>query len=447
MSVHLRIDSGSQANTSLCIEAGKPLRVGRTTLSDCILPEDKTLSRAHFELVYDGHACLLRDLNSSNGTSLNGAEIIETPLKDGDQITAGQTRFSIHIQSEPVLPAPYAPMVPPDGLAPDPDFIQNRLLSAMRNSLQPLYAILDASHDPAILKALLDSKCEFCPLFQGELAIQLSPFVPYVVPLPPHSPLLPILLKNGWGKSWGIYLTSNATPADLLTLLRRHLPARLPDGRTSLLRFYDPRVLRVLLPSCTPLQLCHLFGPPTLPIGLYVLEAEEPEAILTFSLKPQGLEKTELSMIPTTQPKTSVIAFKPATPSNQPQPQPEIPTEILHLRPDQMKLLDKSKQEILEKALRKELQEKSPGQIAALSEPELVDLIYHGSTYPQRYGIRAQPDILSYIQLMLHLGRNFDTDPNHPWAKDLLARRIPPAEKLKRIDMKMKIKKTLAEDS
>src|SRR5439155_11949496 len=44
--------------------------------------------------------CRISDLGSRNGTFLNGSRIQEAVLFDGDLISAGQTRFRVHIRSE-----------------------------------------------------------------------------------------------------------------------------------------------------------------------------------------------------------------------------------------------------------------------------------------------------------------------------------------------------------
>jgi hypothetical protein len=52
-------------------------------------------------------------------------------------------------------------------------------------------------------------------------------------------------------------------------------------GETVLFRFYDPRVLRALLPTCTSDQLVELFGP----VQKYIVEDEDPSYAIEFSLK------------------------------------------------------------------------------------------------------------------------------------------------------------------
>jgi pSer/pThr/pTyr-binding forkhead associated (FHA) protein len=52
---------------------------------------DGNVSRRHAELVQEGATYWLVDLESTNGTSLNGAPVQRAKLSDGDRITIGST--------------------------------------------------------------------------------------------------------------------------------------------------------------------------------------------------------------------------------------------------------------------------------------------------------------------------------------------------------------------
>ncbi|MBU0490489.1 MAG: FHA domain-containing protein, partial [Chloroflexi bacterium] len=45
----------------------------------------------HARLDWAGHAWVIRDLNSRNGTYVNGARVTSQPVRPGDQIVVGQT--------------------------------------------------------------------------------------------------------------------------------------------------------------------------------------------------------------------------------------------------------------------------------------------------------------------------------------------------------------------
>ncbi len=53
------------------------------------------MSRSHCEIVREAKGYLLRDLGSTNGTLLDGAEIREAYLKPGAVITVGKVELKV----------------------------------------------------------------------------------------------------------------------------------------------------------------------------------------------------------------------------------------------------------------------------------------------------------------------------------------------------------------
>lgn len=79
------------------IELGdEALAVGRVRECDLLL-DDETVSRHHAEFEAEGRGearqFLVRDLNSTNGTYVNGVAVRERVLADGDQVKIGHTIF------------------------------------------------------------------------------------------------------------------------------------------------------------------------------------------------------------------------------------------------------------------------------------------------------------------------------------------------------------------
>ncbi len=66
----------------------KPLTLGRMAGNDIVVA-DAHASRQHAEVRPAGNGFLLVDLNSTNGTELNGAAVGESMLADGDEIRIG----------------------------------------------------------------------------------------------------------------------------------------------------------------------------------------------------------------------------------------------------------------------------------------------------------------------------------------------------------------------
>ncbi|MFC9846721.1 FHA domain-containing protein [Streptomyces sp. NPDC060223] len=72
-----------------------PLRIGRDPASGLRLNHE-TVSRVHAELSRQGGLWVLRDLGSTNGTTVNGRRVIGAAVvRDGDQIGFGRMTFRL----------------------------------------------------------------------------------------------------------------------------------------------------------------------------------------------------------------------------------------------------------------------------------------------------------------------------------------------------------------
>jgi transcriptional regulator with GAF, ATPase, and Fis domain len=86
--------------------SGDVIRIGKVEGNDLVLPEE-TVSRVHCEILRDVKGHLLRDLHSTNGTFLDGAEIREAYIRAGSVITVGtvQLRFQPFEERIEILPS------------------------------------------------------------------------------------------------------------------------------------------------------------------------------------------------------------------------------------------------------------------------------------------------------------------------------------------------------
>jgi len=66
------------------------------------------------------------------------------------------------------------------------------------------------------------------------------------------------------------------------------------------------------------------------------------------------------------------------------------------------------------------LKRASPQQCSALGDEKLRVTIYYGSQRATDYRIVAERDVCKYIDLIVLYGRDFDKDPNLPWAQSVL---------------------------
>jgi hypothetical protein len=158
---------------------------------------------------------------------------------------------------------------PADGENPIP------LLQTLRSATAPLYALVDAARSPAILPILDASAAPRACLFEGENAEALSAYGAYVLRLGPREPLCETLVQQGWGHSWGVYLTSVRPFDELLAHLRQRIWVRDPNGARLYFRFFDPRVMRTALPAMGPVELSAFFGP----VESFIVEGETPQRL------------------------------------------------------------------------------------------------------------------------------------------------------------------------
>ena len=289
MPVFLEVRSGSQAGNKIPLEPARVLRVGRTSHADLAFAEDSHMSGVHFSLEWEGADCHVTDLDSRNGILVNGAAVKAAVLRDGDTIVAGETTFAIRVEPDmPTVASAAAALATPAPATTLPD----RLLPLLRRDLQPLFAILDAARDIRILALLVHHKAECQSLYEGLEGAKLAQVAPYLVRLAPDSPLLEALVKEGWGHSWGVYLTCASEFHEIRRHLRHFLQVKLPDGEQVYFRFYDPRVMRVFLPTCIAAEANQFFGP----IKRYMMEGTEPDQLWEFTTMGRGAEKRVLAL-------------------------------------------------------------------------------------------------------------------------------------------------------
>jgi hypothetical protein len=97
MRLILEVISGPFQGKRIEAKVGETVRIGRTTKADVAM-EDSFMSGEHFSIACHLRTCKLKDLNSRNGTQLNGKMITEEYLNDGDQVHAGRTDFTVKIE-------------------------------------------------------------------------------------------------------------------------------------------------------------------------------------------------------------------------------------------------------------------------------------------------------------------------------------------------------------
>ncbi|APR79701.1 Hypothetical protein A7982_05048 [Minicystis rosea] len=267
------------------LRPGDVLRIGRDTEADVVV-DDRELCRVHFELDWDGERAEIRDrsrhVGVRDGTRLDGLPTRQAWVRHGSCIEAGASRFLVHYE------ATTPPREPPDPALRAP---RARALAAL--SAEPdLYAVLDASCDERIQVLLRESIDEHASLYEGHAGHVIADVAPYLVRFNPGSRLLDALITEGWGRSWGIFLT---TPLGFREVRRhlRHFLMVLDESTDTRVyfRFYDPRVLRELAPILTDRQRAQLYGELT----AFLMEGDDLE-VLRFDA-PENAEPIAAALV------------------------------------------------------------------------------------------------------------------------------------------------------
>ncbi len=129
-------------------------------------------------------------------------------------------------------------------------------------STRNAWMVVDCARDQKqIFLFLLGCHLEYSCLYSGPLTPALEMAAPYLVQLEHDDQETRRLIQLSWGNSWGVFLKSGTSLEKLRRHLRGFLMVRDPQGRRMTFRYYDPRVLRVYLPTCNSEELRTVFGP------------------------------------------------------------------------------------------------------------------------------------------------------------------------------------------
>lgn len=91
---------------------------------------------------------------------------------------------------------------------------------------------------------------------------------------------------------------------------------------------------------------------------------------------------------------------------------------MLKIRKEQYEEMGKISLKRFEDSMVEHIREFFPEQYDALGESVVRKVIEYGVDRAEAHGFETEPDVNMYIDLMLLLGSNFDTDPQLPWAAE-----------------------------
>jgi hypothetical protein len=154
---------------------------------------------------------------------------------------------------------------------------QTKLITALEAACN--FVVLDGAISPAVRDLLNQAGVFYQSLYEGEQAADIAAFGPYLAEIQKGGKLVPFLIKVGWGNSWGVFLSTKMDFAATRKHLRHFLMVDIEGGERVLFRFYDPRVMRVFLPTCNAEQRKEFFGQ----IEQILVESEKKTAVIRYS--------------------------------------------------------------------------------------------------------------------------------------------------------------------
>ena len=150
-----------------------------------------------------------------------------------------------------------------------------------------IWAIVDAAQDQKVYWTLTNSFLQHCCLFAGKLPQALEMAAPYLVQLDSEDKMTAYLAEN-MGRNLGIFLRCDLGLNDVRKHLRSFLTVKDMRGQKMLFRYYDPRILRVYLPTCNASELQTVFGP----IKTFWAESDQPGTLTEVDVFRRQLQAT-----------------------------------------------------------------------------------------------------------------------------------------------------------
>ena len=97
MQVNLKVTAGPYKGRIFSFAQHDTFLIGRNPEAHLCLPDDRYFSRNHCLLEMNPPHSFVRDLNSTNGTFVNGQRVKDAPLKNGDRVQCGETILVVEV--------------------------------------------------------------------------------------------------------------------------------------------------------------------------------------------------------------------------------------------------------------------------------------------------------------------------------------------------------------
>lgn len=200
-------------------------------------------------------------------------KIILTPIRKNEP-QQETDRGAIRIAPIPATPASPSPVV--DEAPPRP--LEDFLLETAEKEGCSLFGIIDSARNEDVFRYLITGNVLYKSLFEGTMDVQSYGVSGFLVECKKESPLFQWMLKEAWGDSACIFFISKASFDELFSHFQKFNRVYLEDDRVVLFRYYDPRVLRIYLPTCYRAELELFFGE----VVSFFAEGEESSQVILF---------------------------------------------------------------------------------------------------------------------------------------------------------------------
>ena len=143
-----------------------------------------------------------------------------------------------------------------------------------------LYALVDSARNDEVFKYFLTDNVTYQSLFDGKMDVKFFGVSGFLVECKKDSNLFKWLTKVAWGTSCCIFLLSKDPFEEVLKHFQKFNRVYLEDDDVVYFRYYDPRVLRVYLPTCSSKEIKTFFGE----VESFLMESENAEILIEFNL-------------------------------------------------------------------------------------------------------------------------------------------------------------------
>ncbi len=146
-----------------------------------------------------------------------------------------------------------------------------------------LYGIVDSAKNEEVFRYLITGDIKYKSLFEDTMDVQSYGVSGFLVECKKESPLFKWMTTEAWGDSCSIFFTSEESFDELFSHFQKFNRVFLEDDDVVLFRYYDPRVLRTYLPTCTRDEIDTFFGE----VVIFFAESDDPQIMHVFK---KGIE-------------------------------------------------------------------------------------------------------------------------------------------------------------